>query len=42
MFEPFPELKDTHVEWWRGQLDHMLQGLAASGGSLAKIHSDRK
>ena len=36
------DLKDTHVEWWRGHNDRLVQGLAASGGSLATLHSDRR
>ena len=30
------------MEWWRGYTDHLVQGLTASGGSLASIHSDRE
>ena len=36
------DLKETHVEWWRGYTDHLLHGLTASGGSLATLHSDRE
>ena len=36
------DLKETHVEWWRGYTDHLVQSLTASGGSLASVHSDRE
>ena len=36
------DLKDTHVEGWRKYKDQLVQGLAASGGSLASLHSDRR